>query len=264
MITRLITGSTLLLVSVVITIKGGLLFNSFVGIISLIMAYESLGLYNKKTFSLPAILTYIPIIIAMVSVNHPATSQLWTSNILFIAMSLIVSVHLIELFRKKLFLYSSSWGGYLKTILLLSMSTPFLMLIRSEENGAMLTLFLCAIIWTCDTGAYFVGKKIGKRKFNTLSPNKTIEGSIGGILLAILAGCIISNIGNLFPLLTAISLSFLIAILAQLSDLYESLLKRSANKKDSSSILPGHGGFLDRCDSFLMSLPVLFIVLSLL
>ena len=262
MITRIITGLILLVLSIINTIKGGLLFNYFIGISALIMTYESLCIYKKKPYSLSSLLSYLTVSFIIFSATQPYIKSLLNSKLLFILIVLTIGIHLFELFTKKLFLYSSSFGGYIKTIILVGISSPFLILIRNETNGLLLTLYLCSIIWACDTGAYFYGKKFGRHKLNILSPKKTIEGSIVGLLLGTLSGTLIALFTDL-SFLTFFTLAFFISLTAQLSDLYESLLKRTANKKDSSTILPGHGGILDRCDSFILTLPLFYMALRL-
>ncbi|RAP35088.1 hypothetical protein DID80_06825, partial [Candidatus Marinamargulisbacteria bacterium SCGC AAA071-K20] len=155
MLTRLLTGSLLLVVTVSFTLKGDLFFTAFVAIISLIMAYESLTLYKKKPFSLKAIVTYCIVLLSVICINLPQFITIWTTPYFFILIGIITIIHLIELSSKKLFLYHTKDGGFFKTILLLCSSIPFLILLRNLPNGLLLTLYLCAIIWACDTGAYF-------------------------------------------------------------------------------------------------------------
>jgi len=119
-----------------------------------------------------------------------------------------------------------------------------LILIRDLEQGSLWILFLVFIIAANDTFAYYVGKKYGRRKLSPIvSPNKTVEGAF--FLLKI-------------TLIEAITLSAFIGIIGQFSDLFESLIKRSADVKDSGSILPGHGGVLDRIDSIIFPAPFLY------
>ena len=116
-------------------------------------------------------------------------------------------------------------------------------------------------IWINDTMAYLVGSWIGRTPFSSISPKKTWEGTIGGVILCVL---IISLLGKL-PVASKISqlqwafISFLAAIFGTLGDLFESKLKRIADIKDSGRIMPGHGGFLDRFDSLLVATPFVWI-----
>jgi phosphatidate cytidylyltransferase len=136
----------------------------------------------------------------------------------------------------------------------------YLILIRNiDEIGANLVLSLFIIIWAGDTGAYIVGKTVGRRLLTKISPKKTVEGSFGGLIFSMLLAVVCKYF--LVPQLTvnnALWLGALIGIMGQIGDLAESLLKRSANVKDSGAILPGHGGMLDRLDSLLFGAPAMY------
>jgi phosphatidate cytidylyltransferase len=127
------------------------------------------------------------------------------------------------------------------------------------ELGADLLMMLLVVVWAGDTFAYLFGRWIGKHKLAEVSPNKTWEGSIAGFIFSILAalGCHYLFIQQLAPIHAAI-LGALVGITGQIGDLCESLLKRSASIKDSGSILPGHGGMLDRIDSLLFGAPTIY------
>ncbi|GIV05222.1 MAG: phosphatidate cytidylyltransferase [Fimbriimonadales bacterium] len=123
------------------------------------------------------------------------------------------------------------------------------------EQGALWTLWLFAMLWLGDSAAYFTGKSMGKRKIATLlSPAKTLEGFIANLVLCMLVGW---QGGLLLGLSTgwAIAAGLGVGVLGQLGDLFESALKRSIGVKDFGGVLPGHGGVLDRFDSFLFSAP---------
>lgn len=115
------------------------------------------------------------------------------------------------------------------------------------------------MIWMADTGAYFAGRKFGRHKLAPrISPNKTVEGLVGGMLAATVFGLIFAMIAGATPAdLPWVALTALITVTASvIGDLFESLLKRHAGVKDSSGLIPGHGGLLDRMDSVLAALPV--------
>jgi len=128
-----------------------------------------------------------------------------------------------------------------------------------SEYGVMTLLWLLVIVAGADTGAYFVGKSIGKTKFSETSPNKTIEGVVGGVLIATILGSFFAN-DNLH-IISAIVISIIVALSSVFGDLYESYLKREAGIKDSGSILPGHGGILDRTDGYLFGAIVMLVLL---
>ncbi|HXN05757.1 MAG TPA: phosphatidate cytidylyltransferase [Nitrospiria bacterium] len=135
-----------------------------------------------------------------------------------------------------------------------------LILLRGMENGAQLVFFLCFVTWGTDAGAYFAGKAFGKRKMAPLiSPNKTWEGAAGGLLAGI-AFSVLSWYWFL-PFMTlkeAVSLALALGIAGQAGDLVESMFKRSNQVKDSGSWIPGHGGVLDKVDSFIFTGPLLY------
>ena len=126
--------------------------------------------------------------------------------------------------------------------------------ITTEGAGYALLLFFAVIL--TDSLCYYVGCRFGKHKLSkVISPNKTIEGSIGGTI-ACLIFCFVFGQAIQIPWYHCIILGFIIAAAAQIGDLCESMIKRDAGVKDSSNILPGHGGFLDRTDSYVLTIPV--------
>lgn len=121
------------------------------------------------------------------------------------------------------------------------------------------------LIWASDTGAYFAGRQFGKRKlFFKISPKKTWEGSIGGALLALLIGYILSIYFKDLNMWQWLSIAAIIVVTGTYGDLVESLFKRSIRIKDSGDVIPGHGGFLDRFDSLLLSAPFIVAFVKLL
>lgn len=123
----------------------------------------------------------------------------------------------------------------------------------------LLTMFFAMVMMT-DTGAYYTGRSLGRHKLAPrISPGKTIEGAVGGFITAIIAGplCRLTFFPEL-PLWHAVALGAALGIIGQIGDLVESLLKRGADVKDSSHLLPGHGGMLDRLDSILFCAPLLY------
>ncbi|NMA02782.1 MAG: phosphatidate cytidylyltransferase [Clostridia bacterium] len=140
-----------------------------------------------------------------------------------------------------------------------------LILLRNLDQGFWLVLFLFLIIWSSDTGAYFSGRFFGKNKLAPqVSPNKTIEGSIGGLFLSVIIGIIYNYYLNLFSLPIVLFLALLLSVIGQMGDLIESALKRLVGVKDSGNLIPGHGGILDRFDSTITTAPVFFYLLILL
>jgi phosphatidate cytidylyltransferase len=118
-------------------------------------------------------------------------------------------------------------------------------------------------IWINDTMAYIVGSFIGKTPLSSISPKKTREGTFGGIVLCVLVITLIGYFTSFYSVADWIIISLFCGIFGTLGDLLESKLKRMANVKDSGSLMPGHGGFLDRFDSMLVAIPFVFVYYAL-
>ncbi|ACC98246.1 Phosphatidate cytidylyltransferase [Elusimicrobium minutum Pei191] len=129
------------------------------------------------------------------------------------------------------------------------------------QYGEYLTIIMIVTVWVCDTMAYFTGRAFGRHKMNKeVSPKKSWEGAIGGTAFAVLAaiGLRALFLPTLLTVWEAALLGLIIAVTGQISDLSESIIKRSTGVKDSSNLLPGHGGFLDRFDSYLLLAPAFY------
>lgn len=136
------------------------------------------------------------------------------------------------------------------------------LLLRGLGLWPTLLAFLC--IWAADSGAYFIGRALGKHKLAPrLSPGKSIEGAVGGALVALGTGVLLAPLVPVAPWQGGL-LGLLIGIVGPLGDLFESALKRQMGVKDSGSILPGHGGVLDRFDSSLLVVPTVYYVMTLM
>jgi phosphatidate cytidylyltransferase len=137
----------------------------------------------------------------------------------------------------------------------------YLVLIRNSHDGELWIFLLLIVVCMGDTGAYYVGSYLGRHKLcPSISPNKTVEGALGGLFSSLGAGALYKSF--LLPQLPwGLSILFFlsIAIAGQMGDFFESLLKRVARIKDSGTLLPGHGGVLDRIDALLFAAPVAYI-----
>ena len=181
----------------------------------------------------------------------------------FTISAVLVGVLFVEVITPK-----RSWERVTNTFLgifLIPWSLAHLINLRDIVNyGEYLTLFMMITVWISDTGAYFSGRFLGRHKLNVeVSPKKTWEGAIGGTLLAVGGALAMRHLflANLFSVSQAVWIGLLVAVVGQVSDLAESVLKRSTGVKDSSNLLPGHGGFLDRFDSYLLLAPIFYYVI---
>ena len=183
----------------------------------------------------------------------PGFYALITSTIFIFSLRQLIHYPKNSIFRTEL--HGVIFGiGYICLFL------SFLVFIRDHTAGVQWIFFILCILWLGDSGAYFVGKAIGRRKLSpAISPNKTVEGAAGGVVASLLAGFACKSI--FLPELPAVHCFFLtlvIALAGQLGDLCESSFKRIRGVKDSGTLLPGHGGILDRIDSLLFAAPVAY------
>jgi len=168
---------------------------------------------------------------------------------------LLIKEHLKMLPNISLTIFGSLYLGYLAS---------YLIKIRSLPSGRYLLLILLCIIWVNDTSAYLIGSKFGRKKiFPKVSPKKTIEGSLAGIFFSIIVTFFFKNWLNM-DWIKILFLGITIALVAQLGDFFESLIKRCTGVKNSSDLIPGHGGILDRLDSILFAAPVFYYFLVFL
>jgi phosphatidate cytidylyltransferase len=197
------------------------------------------GIYNENNFALSYQICFLSVILWAVIFlwlqGYPSSAILWSSKPIMLFLGL--------------FLLTSTW---------LALSS-----IVSLENGRYLLLLAVTIIVLADVGGYIAGKLFGRHKLApTISPGKTWEGLVGGLILQ---SCLIAVLAQFFADVSLLLLCFLVfpvALSSVVGDLFESMLKRHRGIKDSSNFLPGHGGFLDRLDGVMAALPLFFVILT--
>ncbi len=274
-------------IAVLLLYAGGIAFTIAVMFVSSLALIELFDFFKKKgiiPFTKTAIAANIVLIFATYLFINNSLKEQYNELLLFSLLFLIILLFLLKgLWSKKqgaLLNIIASLGGFFY------ISLTFIFLILLREFGSLYSvinrgistdssiiigreaeflLSLLIAIWICDTMAFFVGKSIGKHKlFPSVSPKKTWEGAIGGFIGALGGFILCTQFPFLlkgFPLKEAIIIGIIVGIVGQIGDLSESKLKRDAGVKDSSSILPGHGGILDRFDSIMFVIPIIFIYL---
>jgi phosphatidate cytidylyltransferase len=187
-------------------------------------------------------------------------NNLMHAKYLLALLPLLVIVFIFELYRNK----PSPFENIAFTILgIVYIALPFGLLnflyLPGKSYTFILLLSYFVLLWINDTFAYLLGSAFGKhRLFERISPKKSWEGSIGGALTSIATACLIATYDHSLPSIHWIAIALIIVVSGTLGDLVESMLKRSLNCKDSGTLLPGHGGILDRFDAVLISAPLIF------
>jgi phosphatidate cytidylyltransferase len=275
LLTRVIVAFIFAPLIVYVTLLGKLPFLIFIEALIILGLWEFFRLSETKNSEIPK----IPLLIlgALLGVF----AYLWGERVfLFFILAILYSSALFLVIKGKTegatsnlalsllgFFYVAGLFSY---IILLremspeSVSNRFASLTTSYKVGGVWIVYLLLCIWSCDTFAYFIGAPLGKHQLSpTVSPKKTVEGFWGGILGAIAAAFfshfVFFSSAQLKDLLI---ISLVVALVGQVGDLTESLFKRDAQLKDSSNIIPGHGGILDRFDSLLFVSPIVYYYLK--
>lgn len=257
---RIITAAILIpIVIAVIFLLDTVWFSALFAVFVAIGAWEWAGLckLSKKYQYIYSLIT----VLILAGLYSASDSDLYNSVILSGVVYWIIAVILVFLYQKQRNLLPKSPLVLLIVglLLLIPMWVSLTVLKSFPENGATLIMFLMLLIWGADTAAYFVGKKWGKRRLaSRVSPGKTWEGSIGGIVAGIIIALTYVIVSNAISNhgMALIGLSILTVSISIIGDLMESMVKREADIKDSGSILPGHGGVMDRIDSLTAAGPV--------
>lgn len=250
---RIITGVLAGILFLGVAIIGGMAFTILAVIMALIGLSEFLRMKKIAPYSFPGVIGFILVIFIVPSVPFaafPATDMFLVAFLVLLVYTVLSNngFH----FDKAAFVILSA----------LYVTFGFHYLIVARADGIAVLFFVLFILWSTDSGAYFTGRAIGKRKlWPVISPKKTIEGSFGGIVVALVIAMLFQL---LFPVYESMAVALIaalvISVFGQLGDLVESAFKRHYGVKDSGSILPGHGGILDRCDSWLFVLPILHLL----
>ncbi|WP_010530658.1 phosphatidate cytidylyltransferase [Lentibacillus jeotgali] len=257
---RTITAFLAFLIFIPAVVFGGIIFQLFVYLLASIALFELIRMRQIGHYYTPAIFALLALWLLLL----PESSHL------LLGMEKIEAFMIFVLFllsytvmAKNKFTFDDA-GFVLLAVAYVGMGFFYLIDTRDGEAGAGLAhiFYVLVVIWATDTGAYFCGRAFGKHKlWPKISPNKTIEGALGGIVLAVVIGMIFHIAFPFrYDMIIVIAVSILVSVAGQAGDLVESAFKRHYGVKDSGNLLPGHGGILDRLDSLLFALPLLHFI----
>ena len=266
MLKRIITALILVLIFVPVCIfSNTVVFPIFISLLSVIAVYEiskCLGYHKNLFLTIPLYLIALALPIFRCFVN---TNAFFLSHIPAVFVGAVIYALIYVMLRKNKDNLNEIITLYALSIFAISGFTSIL-LVRLMHNGKAIFLLAFLGAWICDTFAYFTGMLLGKHKLiPEISPKKTVEGAIGGVIFTVIGFalyCLIWNSISDYKLsyLTLCIYGFVLSIASQFGDLIASSIKRQYNVKDYGSIFPGHGGVLDRFDGVLLVAPFLYLL----
>lgn len=263
--TRILSGIVYVSVLIFSILYSKISFLSVFFIIMMLCIYEFSKMIQLKSV-FPYILGFLTYLFGNILNVEDVPSKIIFKYVGILLFLTIFSSFVSILFAKKDEIISHLGKIFLTLVyiiipFILMAQIPFFNTDFKYASTIILGVFL--LIWSSDSFAYLIGKNFGKRKLlQRISPNKTIAGFIGGFIACVIASIIIAEYFTVLSLTQWIVISILISIFGVLGDLIESMFKRQAGIKDSSNLIPGHGGFLDRFDSVIFAAPFIFIYLQ--
>ena len=258
---RIITGVVAAALFIPFVIYGGAPFAVVISAIAIIGFYEILKMKGISIFSIPGLLGALALLILVVpndwSKEVVDLLQYDSKYMIVYGLAALLLIYIVLVKNKMTF---DEVGFILLSAFYVGLGFHYF--IETRFIGLEFVVFVLLVVWTTDSGAYFVGRKFGKNKlWPEISPKKTVEGFVGGIFIAVLFAIAMQLI---YPFaqswLQLILVTIIASIVGQMGDLVESAIKRHYGVKDSGNILPGHGGILDRFDSLLFVVPLLHFV----
>lgn len=238
-------------------------FDATIAVVAVLALHEFLSLGKAKGYDVPIFLCIVIMLVIMASF---ILADLSVELGVFVALLVIPASYVFSRQRPLEDSLPSSAIAVLATTYVGMLGGSLIRLRNDFPEGSKLVFFLLLVVWLGDSGAYYVGKTLGKHKMSPrISPKKTVEGGIGGIVASIITALVIHfTFFKTFPLIHAVIAGVILSIAGMIGDLAESMWKRSAAVKDSGTLIPGHGGFLDRFDSIFFTAPILYCYWTLI
>lgn len=254
---RIITAIIGIIVVLPIILYGSWPFKLAIYLLATVALYEFIRMFQLTNYFYLIISTFF--LWAFIYLQQNDANVFVQMDVISLVILYMVIMLLCIVFSKNKFSYNDA-SRFMLALLFIGFSFYYMIEVRSI--GLNVFLFILFVIWATDSGAYFIGKRFGKRKlWPEISPNKTIGGAVGGIIFAFMLAVIFQLIYPFDKSLLSIGLiAIVISIFGQLGDLVASAMKRKYDVKDFGHIFPGHGGVLDRLDSFIFVLLVLQMI----
>ncbi len=265
---RIIFGLIYAVLVVACTLLGPIYFYGLFFIFLILCVYEFMKIIELKSIY-PYILATTSFALSVISNNNLIVFQDNLSEKVIVSIfSLVLYFTLITALvssRKVAIQYLGRIFLTLVYIIIpfsLLIKLPYLNFENTFETSVIFGIFI--LIWSNDVFAFLIGKNFGKTKLiERVSPNKTVEGFLGGFIFTFIAGFLVSKYCQSIQPVQWFAIAIIVSVFGVLGDLIESMFKRQANLKDSSNFIPGHGGFLDRLDSIIFATPFIYIYLFL-
>lgn len=252
MITAVVFGAVL----ISFTIWGRLPFITLIYLFASIALYEILKMRQLKLFSFPGIISLVVLWGFLIPDQFQFVLDYLKVSKVEIALLAVLLFLTYTVVTKNRFTFDDVSFSLMCTLYI---GMGFYYFIETRESGLVYIFYALFVIWATDSGAYLIGRKLGKKKlWPEISPNKTIEGALGGVLSAIVVSVVYAMVTGMDVALPWVAIvTIFLSFFGQIGDLVESALKRHYQVKDSGHILPGHGGILDRFDSLLFVCPLI-------
>ncbi|MCM3765733.1 MULTISPECIES: phosphatidate cytidylyltransferase [Bacillaceae] len=255
---RIITGVIAAALFLPIVFYGGLPFVLLTYVMATVGLYELLRMKGLNIFSPNGFLSLVLLWVILFPKQYDEiiADFYYSKTELGIAFILLLLTY--SVITKNRFTFEDAAFSTLSAIYV---GIGFYFLMEARTAGIVYIFYSLFIIWATDSGAYFIGKAMGKKKlWPEISPNKTVEGSLGGVVCAVIVAVFFGLFSEFnASLITIMGITVVLSIFGQIGDLVQSAYKRHFGVKDSGNILPGHGGILDRFDSLLFVLPLLHL-----